>query len=110
MRASLLGLLVAVVAPAQWLDYPTPGVPRLANGKPNLAARAPRMPDGKPDLSGLWDADKEGGTGVSFTGAQLPPLFSNIGAALKDGLPLTPWGRDLLNARLAENSKDSPDS
>jgi len=110
MRASLLGLLVAVVAPAQWLDYPTPGVPRLANGKPNLAARAPRMPDGKPDLSGLWDADKEGGTGVSFTGAQLPPLFSNIGAALKDGLPLTPRGRDLLNARLAENSKDSPDS
>ncbi len=27
---------------AQWLKYPTPGIPRTANGKPNLAAPAPR--------------------------------------------------------------------
>jgi len=39
---------------AQWLDFKTPGIPRTADGKPNLTAPAPRTPDGKPDLSGLW--------------------------------------------------------
>ena len=39
---------------AQWLHYPTPGVPRATDGKPNLAAPAPRTPDGKPDFSGVW--------------------------------------------------------
>jgi hypothetical protein len=39
---------------AQWLDFPTPGIPRTADGKPNLTAPAPRTPDGKPDLSGVW--------------------------------------------------------
>jgi hypothetical protein len=39
---------------AQWLNRPTPGVPRAADGKPNLAAPAPRTADGKPDLSGIW--------------------------------------------------------
>ena len=41
-------------ASAQWLDYPTPGIPRNADGKPNLSAPAPRTTDGKPDLSGMW--------------------------------------------------------
>jgi hypothetical protein len=39
---------------AQWLDFRTPGIPRAADGKPNLTAAAPRTPDGKPDLSGMW--------------------------------------------------------
>src|SRR5580704_6502231 len=43
---------------AQWPSYPTPGIPRTPDGKPNLTAPAPKMPDGKPDLSGLWDADR----------------------------------------------------
>jgi hypothetical protein len=49
-------ILAASVAPvaAQWIDRPTPGIPRTANGKPNLSAPAPRTADGKPDLSGLW--------------------------------------------------------
>jgi hypothetical protein len=51
----LVGILAAVQLPsAQWLNYPTPGIPRLPNGKPDLAARAPRTRDGKPDLSGVW--------------------------------------------------------
>jgi hypothetical protein len=43
--------VLATTASAQWLNYPTPGTPRLPDGKPNLAAPAPKA-DGKPDLSG----------------------------------------------------------
>jgi hypothetical protein len=49
-------ILTALATPlaAQWVNYPTPGIPRTADGKPNLAAPAPRAADGKPDLTGLW--------------------------------------------------------
>ena len=50
-------LLLSVSLGAQWLDWRTPGIPRTADGKPNLIAPAPRMPDGKPDLSGLWQPE-----------------------------------------------------
>jgi hypothetical protein len=46
--------LLPVSLCAQWLNFPTPGIPRTAAGKPDLTAAAPRTPDGKPDLSGLW--------------------------------------------------------
>src|SRR2546426_840852 len=49
-------LLLFIPAHAQWLNYPTAGVPRLPDGKPNLKAPVPRMADGKPNLSGVWDA------------------------------------------------------
>jgi hypothetical protein len=39
---------------AQWLNYPTPGIPRLPDGKPNLNAPVPRTAEGKPDLTGVW--------------------------------------------------------
>jgi len=95
---------------AQWLNYPTAGVPKLANGKPNLAAPTPRAADGKPDLSGLWEADVTVFSSSPVAGAaQLPPEFTNIGARLKGGLPYRPWARDLLNARKAANGKDGPD-
>ena len=46
--------LIASCAAGQWLNYPTPGIPRLANGKPNPATPVPKTADGKPDLSGVW--------------------------------------------------------
>src|ERR1022692_4538293 len=49
-------LSVFVPLSAQWLHYPTPGIPRTPGGKPNLSAPAPKTPDGKPDLSGIWAA------------------------------------------------------
>lgn len=103
-------VFLCVPLAAQWLNYPTAGVPRLPDGKPNLAAPTPKTPEGKPDLSGLWEANKGIGTGVSFAGDPLPPLFTNIGAQIKGGLPYSSWGRDVFNARVAENSKDSPDA
>ena len=51
MKTALFLLPVSLFA--QWLDFRTPGIPRTADGKPNLAAPAPKTLDGKPDLSGI---------------------------------------------------------
>ncbi|MBI4888415.1 MAG: hypothetical protein HY824_15070 [Acidobacteria bacterium] len=53
--AALVLVVGATPATAQWLDRPWPGIPRTADGKPNLTAPAPRGPDGKPDLTGIWN-------------------------------------------------------
>jgi hypothetical protein len=53
-RLLLYAALLSNGAHAQWLNYPTPGTPRLPDGKPNLTAPAPRTTDGEPDLSGVW--------------------------------------------------------
>src|SRR5579864_4757115 len=56
MAMAVAGLCVPLAVPlgAQWLNYPSPGIPRTRDGKPNLSAPAPRAADGKPDLSGVW--------------------------------------------------------
>ena len=57
MKAAAIAIILcALTVPltAQWLTQPTPGIPRTADGKPDLAAPTPRTPDGKPDFSGLW--------------------------------------------------------
>jgi len=51
---TIVAFALTVPLSAQWLTEPTRGIPRTADGKPNLAAPAPRTPDGKPDFSGLW--------------------------------------------------------
>jgi hypothetical protein len=53
-------IALAVASPllrGQWLNHRSAGIPRSADGKPNLSARTPRAADGKPDLSGLWQTD-----------------------------------------------------
>jgi len=56
LLAALVLLAGTAPASAQWLDRQWPGIPRTADGKPNLSAPAPRGADGKPDLTGVWDA------------------------------------------------------
>jgi hypothetical protein len=58
MRTSIkaavwLALVAALSASlsAQWPRHPTAGVPKTADGKPDLNAPAPRTADGKIDLS-----------------------------------------------------------
>ena len=36
--------------------------------------------------------------------------FRNVGAGFKDGLPLTPYGAEVLKKRMADNSKDNPEA
>ena len=103
-----LAVLAAVRnAPAQWLHYPTAGVPRLSNGKPNLSAPAPRGADGKPDLSGIWTLEAAcppEGCG-DYPGA---PEFANLGAKLSGGVPYRPWAAELVKKRSAGLGKDDP--
>ena len=57
MKALAIGLMtmaLSAVLSAQWLHQPTAGIPRTADGKPDLSTPAPQTADGKPDLSGLW--------------------------------------------------------
>ena len=57
MKTLLVSILLCALPPvqAQWLNHTAPGIPRTADGKPNLSAPAPRTPDGKPNLSGVWN-------------------------------------------------------
>jgi hypothetical protein len=128
-RGHHLGFVVLALTPAgllaQWPDYATPGVPKTADGKPNLAGPAPRTPEGKPDLSGVWQYQRPPGTpapaapptppAASATSDIIPlsvrtSQFWNLGASFKDGLPFQPWAAELHRQRVATNSMDNPDA
>ena len=100
-RMVLTGCLLAcsTMVSAQWLNYPTPGIPRLPDGKPNLTAPTPKTADGKPDLSGIWTKDAPN------------PLdyFYDLAKDLKpDDVIMTPWAQGIATQREARNHVDDP--
>jgi hypothetical protein len=93
--ATIVVVAFAAAPGAQWLKHPTPGIPRLPDGRPNLSAPTPRTADGKPDLSGLW--------------RPAAILIGDIAANLKPGsVPFQPWAKELYDQRVKSNSKDDP--
>jgi hypothetical protein len=121
VRSAFFGIAVSAVLGwsatvfAQWLKYPTAGVPRTADGKPNLTAPTSRAPGGKPDLSGIWLTDnttcaRSQDPELLVCGSELPMGKEgiNMGVSLPDGLPYQPWLAALVKKRTAENAKDDP--
>jgi hypothetical protein len=92
--ASAALVAIASAGDAQWLNVPTPGIPRLADGKPNLNAPAPKTADGKPDLSGIWHAPTQ-------------KYLANLAA---DGIqvPMTPWAQQIFKQRAQNEGIDRP--
>ena len=86
--AALALIAGTMPAAAQWLDRPWPGIPRTADGKPDLTAPAPRGPDGKPDFTGLWSGPNP--------------------AAVLDSANEKPWVNALVRQRQREYHKGRP--
>lgn len=86
--AALVLTMGASTAGAQWLDRPWPGIPRTADGKPNLTAATPRGPGGKPDLTGVWDGP--------------------VPEAVLDPANEQPWVNELVRQRQREYHKGRP--
>ncbi|MGH9645988.1 MAG: hypothetical protein ACRD4E_04145 [Bryobacteraceae bacterium] len=119
----LFPILLASSLSAQWLHYPTAGVPKTRDGKPNLAAPAPKTADRKPDLTGMWfNLGNEGscpqdikgdsgeciekGLGIGDVSLGLPKQAVNIADGLAGGLPFTPWAVSLMKERAAAVTGD----
>ena len=112
------GALLASGRPAaQWLNYPTAGVPRTPDGKVNMTAPAPRLTNGRPDLSGLWIGEPARRAGAAAGAADEPGNPTNlsssrhmrdIGVDLPGGLPYQPWLIPIVKERTANEAIDDP--
>ena len=108
-RITVLALLVlplATVLEAQWLNHPSPAIPRTADGRPNLSAPVPKTSDGKPDLSGIWAAQCAiAGRDSCFTQSLFFDLAKDLDAA---DVQMTPWAQGIQTQREARNHVDDP--
>jgi len=124
-RLLIAAFLLSFSVSAQWLNYPDKSIPRLKNGKPNLAAPVPRAADGKPDLTGVWaheitpvaefkrmfGASYEAESQAALIGMELESVHKyalNILVDFKPGeSPLRPEAEALMKRRTAEKRVDN---
>ena len=90
VKALVVLLMTTSLVPAQWIRYPTVGIPRMPDGKPNMTAPAPKTPDGKPDLTGLWYKERD-------------PHFNDLAMDVEH-VPFLPWAEEAF--KKAHHSKD----
>jgi hypothetical protein len=97
---------------AQWLDYPTPGVPRTASGAPDLNAPTPRTSDGKPDFSGMWFANVPATDYCKeedcIQEERMAREQINLGIKLPGGLPYSEWSKEQMLTRRANQGREDP--
>jgi hypothetical protein len=106
-RVLFLALVVVPVssASAQWLNVRAEGVPRLSDGRPDLAAAPPVSDDGVPVLSGTWQVEPDGQEGLSAP----PRHLLNLAADLEPGaVRMHPWAAGLYDLRASEQSLNFP--
>jgi hypothetical protein len=101
IRLILLFAGAAFVSSAQWVSYPTPGIPRTPDGKPNLTEPAPHASDGKPDLSGLWQVEPT-------PWAQMKPLVGNLNDLFAPGDDLREFSKYAINILADFRPEDAP--
>jgi hypothetical protein len=94
--------LITTSVESQWLNHPTPGIPRTGDGKPDLSAPAPRTADGKPDLSGLWATP-------CVTCSADQRLFFDLAKELPPSdVRMTPWAAAIQQQRQRRQHVDDP--
>ena len=113
VRRSVAVLLIAIACcaslGAQWLDHPTKGIARTADGKPNLSAPAPRTAQGGIDLSGIWQAEPDpDDKGEGVGGLQLPKYMIDMTRDLKGNVPFQPWAKRRYQQHQANKLRDNP--
>ena len=108
----LSAALASTQLPAQWVNYPTAGAPRRADGAVDMSAAAPKMANGKPDFSGTWTSDevdpRRPNVQPNPHDATTSRRMINLGVELKGGLPYQPWLASLVKQRTANNAIDDP--
>jgi hypothetical protein len=99
-------LIAAAPADSQWLNFPTPGLPRTTDGTPDLSAPA-AIRDGHPDLTGVWTSE----CGIYGRDACFPRrgLFFDLARDLApEEVTMTPWAAGIAAQRSSRDHVDDP--